>query len=312
MKTLISRRHALAVSVAALGATAAKTAPRTKMTIQLSAGAIGVKANQQQALDYAHRFGFESVDADSAFLAALDDSALKRFLDDMRAKNVAWGQAGMPVEFRKDEETFRKGLADLPARAKALQRAGVTRVTTWIPPTSDDLTYLENLKLHVRRLREVASILGDHGCRFGLEYVGPKTLWTSRRYAFVHSMREMKELIADIGKPNMGFVLDSWHWFTAGESAADLKTLANKDVVSIDLNDAPAGLALDKQIDSSRELPCATGVIDVAAFLNALNSIGCDAPARCEPFNAPLRQMPPDQALEATIAAMRKAFALIQ
>lgn len=312
MNTLISRRHALAASIAALGASGAAAAPRTKMTIQLSSGAIGVKANQQQALDYAHRFGFDSVDADSAFLATLDDSALKRFLDDMRAKNVVWGQAGMPVEFRKDDETFRKGLADLPARAKALQRAGVTRVTTWIPPASDDLTYLENLKQHARRLREVASILGDHGCRFGLEYVGPKTLWTSRRYAFVHSMREMKELIAEIGKPNMGFVLDSWHWYTAGETVADLKTLANKDVVSIDLNDAPAGLPLDKQIDSSRELPCATGVIDVAGFLNTLNSIGCDAPARCEPFNAPLRQMPPDQALNATITAMKKAFALIQ
>ena len=52
-------------------------------------------------------------------------------------------------------------------------------------------------------------------------------------------------------------------------------------------------------------------VIDIAGFLNALNSIGCDAPARCEPFNAPLRAMPPDQALQTTITAMRKAFALI-
>jgi sugar phosphate isomerase/epimerase len=177
---------------------------------------------------------------------------------------------------------------------------------------SSELTYLENFKQHARRLREAASVLGDQGCRLGMEYVGPKTLWASSRYTFIHSMREMKELIAEIGKPNVGMVLDTWHWYTAGENVADLKTLTNHDVVSIDMNDAPTGIPVDQQQDGKRELVCATGVIDTAGFLNALNSIGCDAPVRCEPFNAPLRAMAPDQALQATIAAMKKAFALIE
>lgn len=303
----INRRHVLAASAFTV-ASNAFAAPRTKMTIQLSCGSIGVKADQQQAIDYASKFGYDSVEADSNFLASLDESALKRFLDDMKSKNVVWGNAGMPVEFRRDEETFRKGMTDLPRRAKALQQAGVTRVTTWISPASDELTYLENLKQHGRRLREVATVLEDHGCRFGLEYVGPKLSRIPRKFAFVHCMREMRELIAEINKPNMGFVMDSWHWYTAGEGIAELKTLTNKDVVSIDLNDAPTGLPLDKQVDSQRELPCATGMIPIADFLNTLNSLGCDAPARCEPFNAPLRAMTPEQALQATVTAMKKAF----
>ena len=122
----------------------------------------------------------------------------------------------------------------------------------------------------------------------------------------------MKELLAEIGRPNMGFVLDSWHWYTANETLADLRTLTNRDIVSIDLNDAPAGRKVDEQKDGERELPCATGVIDVAGFLNTLNELGCDAPARCEPFNAPLRKMQPEEALTATAAAMKKAFALIR
>ena len=307
----MTRRDLLASS-AALAAASALASPRTRMTIHLSCGSIGVKADQRQALEYAHRFGYESIDADSAFLASLDESALKDFLDGMRSKKVGWGTSGVPTEFRKDDAAFRASITQLPPRAKALQNAGVTRVTTWISPGSNDLTYLENFRQHAARLREIASVLGDHGARLGLEYVGPKTSWTRSRYPFVKSMREMKELIAEIGRPNVGFVLDSWHWYTAGESAADLKTLTAKDVVSIDLNDAPAGLALDQQKDNERELPLATGVIDLAAFLNTLNSIGCDAPARCEPFNAPLRAMPPEQALQTTIDAMKKSFALIQ
>jgi sugar phosphate isomerase/epimerase len=124
-------------------------------------------------------------------------------------------------------------------------------------------------------------------------------------------MREMKELIAEMGRPNAGMVLDTWHWYTAGETVAELKTLTNQAIVSVDMNDAPTGIPVDQQQDGKRELACATGVIDAAGFLNALNSIGCDAPVRCEPFNAPLRAMPPDQALQATISAMKKAFALI-
>ena len=63
------------------------------------------------------------------------------------------------------------------------------------------------------------------------------------------SMLDNKELIAEIGTENVGFVLDSWHWYTAGETSADLLTLNSGQVVACDLNDAPAGLAVDKGRD---------------------------------------------------------------
>jgi len=125
-------------------------------------------------------------------------------------------------------------------------------------------------------------------------------------------MAEMKDLLAEIGQPNVGFVLDSWHWFNARETEADLLTLANKDVVSVDLNDAPAGVPIDQQMDLKRELPCATGVIDVKTFLGALVKIGYDGPIRAEPFNKALAAMSAEQAVAATAAAMKKAFALVQ
>jgi sugar phosphate isomerase/epimerase len=82
-------------------------------------------------------------------------------------------------------------------------------------------------------------------------------------------------------------------------------------VVACDLNDAPAGIDIDQQLDGRRELPAATGVIDLKAFLSALVEIGYDGPIRAEPFNQPLRDMPDEQALAATAAAMKKAFALV-
>jgi sugar phosphate isomerase/epimerase len=304
-------RRAMIGSIPLMAASAALAQPKTKMKIYLSCGAIGVNASMSQALDYAAQYGFEAIEADAGWLTSASGSDVARFLDRMKEKKIAWAQAGLSVEFRKSEAEFQAGMKTLPATAIALKRAGVERVGTWLMPMNSELTYLENFKQHARRLREAASVLGDQGCRLGMEYVGPKTLWASSRYTFIHTMREMKELIAEMGKPNVGMVLDTWHWYTSGETVADLKTLTNHDIVSIDMNDAPTGIPVDQQVDGRRELVCATGVIDIAGFLNALNSIGCDAPARCEPFNAPLRAMPPDQALQTTITAMRKAFALI-
>ena len=59
-----------------------------------------------------------------------------------------------------------------------------------------------------------------------------------------------------------------------------------------------AGFDDRAQQDGRRELPSATGVIDVKAFLNALVKIGYDGPVRAEPFNKKLNAMPPDDACE--------------
>jgi sugar phosphate isomerase/epimerase len=281
------------------------------MSIHLSCGALGIKASQTEAIDYAARYGFDVVDADGRYLGDLPPADLARLLDGMRAKNVGWAMAGFPTEFRKDDAAFNDSVKTLPAFAAGLERAGVKRITTWISPNSADLTYMENLRTHARRLREAAGILKDRGLRFGLEYVGPKTLWSAKRFPFVHTMAEMKELIAEIDRPNVGFVLDSWHWYTSGETRKDLLTLRGDQVVSVDLNDAPSGIPVDQQIDGKRELPAATGVIDAATFLGALQTIGYDGPVRAEPFNDVVRKMPADQALTATKTAIDKAFGRI-
>ena len=299
------------VAAGAAGLASSLLARAQGMSLHLSCGAIGVKATQIEAIDYAARFGFDSVDADGRYLGSLAGADVTRLLDGMREKKVTWAIAGFPVEFRKDDAAFADSMKSFPAYAAGLERAGVKNVTTWISPASAERTYLENMRMHSRRLREAAGVMQDHGLRFGLEYVAPKTLWAAQRYPFVHTMAEMKDLLGEIGRPNVGFVLDSWHWYTAGDKKQDVLSLRAEQVVSIDLNDAPAGVPVDQQVDSRRELPGATGVIDVAAFLGALKEIGFTGPVRVEPFNEAVRRMPPEQAIAAAKAALDKVFAQV-
>lgn len=318
MRPRLSRRDVLkAVGAAGLAGVARAASAGgfhgsgRKMTMDLVVGNLGVKADLPTTIDLAHRNGFESVAPDAGYLGRLSDGQLSEFIGNLKSKGLVWGAAGLPVEFRKDDAAFRAGMAELPAYSAALKRAGATRVGTWISPGHDRLPYVANFRQHARRLREAAAVLGDNGVRLGLEYVGPKTAWTASRYPFIHTLAEMRELIAEIGRDGVGLVLDSWHWYTAGETAADLAGLTNRDVVACDLNDAPRSVPLDQQRDGVRELPCATGVIDVRAFLSALAAIGYDGPVRAEPFNATLRTLPAEEAVAATARAMKRAFAMV-
>ena len=282
-----------------------------QFTMQLDGGSIGVSAGQQELIDLADEYGFESVSAQVDYLEKISDAEREALLADMEEKNLVWGNAGLPVQFRTDQRTFTDDLKELPSKAKGLEMAGVTRITTWIMPNHPDLNYLQNFRQHAYRLREVAKILGDHGIRFGLEYVGPKTLQVAKEYPFMRSMSETKELIAAIGEPNMGFVLDSFHWYTAGEDVNDILTLNNSEVVACDLNDARSGYERDEQIDGKRELPMTTGVVDTQGFLNALIQINYDGPIRAEPFNQKLRDMEDEAAVKMTAEAMKRAFATV-
>ncbi len=280
------------------------------MKIHLTPGTIGVRAAQAEVVELAHYYGYEAVEPQTDFLMKVTDGELKALRERMETLHLVWGAAGTGIDFRGADDRFAEGLKALPAQTKALQRAGVTRVGTWVRPAHDEFTARRYFDLHVKRVGAMADVLNDHGLRLGLEYVGPKTAWTRGKYPFIHSMAEMKELLAAAGRKNTGFVLDSWHWYTAGEGKSDLLTLKNADVVTVDLNDAPSGVPVDQQIDNQRELPCATGVIDLRAFMGALREIGYDGPVRAEPFNEAVRKMPREQALQVTLDAMKKAFAL--
>jgi sugar phosphate isomerase/epimerase len=315
----LSRRRF--ISVAAVGAAGIPQAARTgvvaappnpdrKFYIVLSLGRIGFHASFPEAARLASKHGFEGVDPDLGYFSKLSGEEMARTLEDLKSKNLKLGDAGLPVDFHRDEATFHMGLKMLPAAAQTLARAGVERVSAYILSFSDDLTYLQNFRQHACRLRECARVLADHGQRLGLEYVGPRTSWRSMRHPFIHTMSEDKELIVAVGMENLGVQLDSFHWYNAEETPSDIESLRSRDVITVDLNDAPAGLTLDQLHDGSRELPAATGVIPVRGFLGALAAIGYDGPIHAEPFNKALAAMPIEVACAATATAMKKAFAI--
>jgi sugar phosphate isomerase/epimerase len=276
----------------------------------LSPHAINVQANDlDQALAAARTGGFDGLEIPAAHVADLIDQhgvdAVRKKFADAKIRPAAFG---LPVEWRQDDARFRADLDKLPRAAKAAAALGVKRTATWVLPMSDKRPPEENIRFHIDRFTPVAQILADHGIRLGLEFIGPKTLRDSQRYPFIWKMRDMLELGRRIG-PNVGLLVDVWHLYTSHGTLDDLRKLKADDVVYVHVNDAPRGIAIDEQIDNVRDLPGATGVIDIAGFLRTLKEIGYDGPVTPEPFKKELKDLPSDEArLKAVADAMEGIF----
>jgi sugar phosphate isomerase/epimerase len=275
----------------------------------LNAGALGIQATLPETIHLAQAHGFSGIDFSITEVADLVETHSAGYVQDLLASaQVQPGAWGLPVEFRGDEATWREGLEALPRLAKTAQRLGYQRAVTWIMPCSAELAFQANFDFHTARLRPVAEILRDHGCRFGLEFVGPKTMRTTRRYEFIYSLAGMVELGQAIGTGNVGLLLDAYHLYTSHGSLDEVRQLADQDIVAVHVNDAPAGIPVDEQLDQVRALPGETGVIDLAGFLGALQGIGYAGPVTPEPFSTRLNQLPPAQAVQEAGIAMKHVW----
>lgn len=272
----------------------------------LSAANLGIATDLAGAITLAKRHGFDGVDLPMQEVATLGPARVKDMLAEAGLRPGSWGP---PVDWRGAQDVYNAHLDALPALASIAQELGATRAATWVPPASRERPFEENVAFHVRRFRPIAEILRDHGCRLGLEFIGPKTSRPAGVYEFVYTAAGMLDLCAAIGTGNLGLLLDCWHWYTSGGTREDLARLNDADVVVAHVNDAPAGIAIEAQIDNQRTLPGETGVIDIADFLQELERMGYGGPVTVEPFSDRVRAMPPDEAAAATAESLRKVWA---
>ena len=270
----------------------------------LSPGAIDVSVSFEEGARLAARYGFEGLALDAGHLLENGPEAVRRTLQDHGLKP---GSFGLPVDTRGESAAYEASLSRLASVAEAAQQVGCSRASTYVFSWSDDRDYAANFDFHRERLARPAALLAEYGVRLGLEFLGPKTLRDGHPYAFIHTVKGMLELCDAVG-PNVGLLLDAWHWYTSGHDSADLELLSGQNVVDVHVNDAPAGTPMDEQVDSVRCLPGETGVINLSSFFHTLKRVGYDGPVVVEPFNAPLRAMAPEDAVRTTAAALGRVW----
>jgi sugar phosphate isomerase/epimerase len=235
-----------------------------------------------QFLQAASDAGFPAIEYGIVpFAEHVRENSIENLKEMLVQKNLMLGSFGLPTEFREDETLFHEHLKELPQHAALAKQMGVTKCCTWLFPATDE-SIVEYTCRFVRRLRECAKILDAYGIRFGIEWVGPKTLRTLK-HDFIHTIPGALELIDAIDVPNVGLLFDSFHWFTSGATVDDILSLRKEQIVLVHINDAPNKPA-DEQIDNQRLLP-GEGIIKLQDMLRTLRHIGYDEHVSVETFS---------------------------
>ncbi len=211
-----------------------------------------------------------------------------------------------PVEFRKDDATFESGLAKLDQQARFAAGIHCPRMVTYIM-SSSDTPKAELRETYKHRFTESAKVLARYNVRLGLEFLGPLEFRTKFKYEFIWQMNEMLALAKECG-PNVGLLLDSWHWHHAGATTQDIIDAGRDRIVHVHFNDAP-NLPPEQIHDNQRLLP-GEGVINLVGFLRALQKIGYNDALSVEVFGR-LKDKTPEEAarlgLSTSLAVFKKA-----
>ena len=270
--------------------------------------AIGIQTGMRENLKLAKSAGFEGLDLDIDEASRLTKQHSIDYVRDLWAESgLTMGGWEFPIDWKGGDAEFQDGLKAFPTLAQLAADLGCHRTTTQVFNWSN-APFNENWDFHIRRLKPAAEILKDYGHSLGLEFIGPAASRRMHRFSFAYDMNVVLDLAATIGTGNVGLLFDTWHWYTCRSTLDDVRRLTKNEVIYVQINDAPAGINPDDQLDDERCLPGETGVIPAAEILQILYQIGYDGPVTPEPCNDEVEAMPPNAAAKISLESLDKVW----
>jgi sugar phosphate isomerase/epimerase len=292
------------IGLAAVAAVSRARAAEPGMYLSLNSSLTGGKVGWEDFAELAAWTGFGGVDVN---LGAARQEGLAATRNLFAELKIIASNAGLPVTFARDEETFQRGMAGLDEAAKFAAAIDCPRFITVLPPASQT-PKAEFRKVVKERLSAVSEVLARSNVRLGLEFLGPLHFRTAQPHEFIWRMDETLEFAKECG-PNIGLLLDVWHWYHAGASTQDIVAAGKARIVHVHLSDCPK-MPPEQVRDNQRVLP-GEGVIPLIDFFQALKRIGYTDGVSPEPLGRIPKDMAPEEGarlgLDSGLAIMRKA-----
>lgn len=282
----------------------AAAAPATGMFLALNSALTGNKVQWPEFVRLAGRVGYGGADLNLG-------AAMKEGVDATRSllaeQKLRLSFCSLPVNVTGTDEVYQRGMGTLEEQAKFAAAVGCPRMMMVLPTSS--ATPADELRAQLGgRLKAVGEVLARQNVRLGLEFLGPLMFRTRAPHIFIWRMNDAVDFAKECG-PNIGVVLDAWHWHHSGATVDDILKAGKQRIVTIHLSDA-AKQAPEDVKDNQRLLP-GEGVINLTGFFQALKQIGYEDGISPEV----LGRIPADvsaeegakMGLEASLAVMRKA-----
>ncbi len=271
----------------------------------LNASALGISARQSELIEIALTHGFRGIDVDTndllkrARTLGLDSAAQL-----LKSANLRISGLDLDIRLDAEDSDFEKRLKALNYVCEVAQEIGVESCLATILPASDTLPYHENFETHRRRIGQLAEVLDKKGLRLGIRFLADGGSREGGNYEFLYQTEAILTLLKTVGASNIGFVVDTWHWFVGGGSIDQLRGLSADQIVSVQLANVPADQPLGSISRDNRLFPNEEGIADLVAVVRHLAELGYKGPMTLCPHPSTLG----DSTRDAIIARAKDCY----
>ena len=151
----------------------------------------------------------------------------------------------------------------------------------------------------VRVLKELAEIAGERGVKLAFEFLGQTT-------CSVQTLELAKEIVERVDRPDVGLVIDSFHFYAGGSKVEAIDTLDAARLFIFHINDAE-DLPRRQLEDRHRLLP-GLGILPLPEMLAAFRCIRYDAIISVEIFRPEYWERDPVELAKAARAAITQVL----
>jgi sugar phosphate isomerase/epimerase len=261
----------------------------------------------------AAKVGYGGVDWDLGPAKAAGVDAVKALFAELRIKPTITNlPMARPLPFGGEQAAFQAALTQLADDAAFCSAIGCQKMMVVLSPTGP-VPKEEHRKVVRDRIAAVSEVLQKSNLRLGLEFLGVQQFRMGRAGGpppnpFIWTLPETVALARDCG-PNIGAILDVWHWHHSGGTIAEIVATDRQRIVHVHVSDAKPQPPEEVR-DNGRVMP-GEGSIDLVGFFQALKKIGYDDGVSPEPLGRVPAEMSPEEgaklALDTTLSVMKRA-----
>ncbi len=262
-------------------------------------GATTLKADLATDIAVAGRAGFDFIEIWAAKLIGyLDRGGLAALRRDLRKARVT------PVTLNSVERiTFNdpsghiRMLEDFGRLCRVAEAIGCETILVVPSPRPKGVSDRAVERESVRVLRELSRMAKPHGVRLAYEFLGFAD-------CSVNSLAQCAAIVEKAARPNVGLVLDTFHFFAGGSTLASIRKVDPRHIFMVHLNDVERA-PRRKMHDALRLYP-GKGIIPLPRILEELRGIGYAGRMSVEIFRPQYWSRPPLQvARQARAACLR-------
>ncbi|AMM19519.1 xylose isomerase [Frondihabitans sp. PAMC 28766] len=155
----------------------------------------------------------------------------------------------------------------------------------------------EAIRVTAANVRDAADIAGEFGLSLYLEPLA---------WARLNRCRQALAIIEEAGRDNVGITLDTWHFWTTGDTLDEVRALPVELIKAVHISD---GFDLDRENDTPqqdvhRDVVIGGGAIPLQQWVDAIKSTGYDGWWCSEMFSSRANEQDPQAVASAMFTLM--------